>query len=104
MIAAPDYPNLRSWGRDLAIFGDFASRELNRINRLDGAKRGLRRVVPTLGIFWERRVGLIWAHVSAPHHDTQRRQGSSLLASCAQRASLFRSVGAAMAQNVRTQL
>jgi hypothetical protein len=39
----------------LAILRDFASRDLNRINRLGVAKIGFGRVVPTLGIFWKRR-------------------------------------------------
>jgi pimeloyl-ACP methyl ester carboxylesterase len=69
-----------------AGFGDFARSRVSRIKGLSGARRRFGRVVATLGIFWRRRVGLIWAHVSAPHDSQEGWEGSPLLVLGAQRA------------------
>ena len=74
----------------LAQFGDsfcdFAQCDVSRIKGLSGAHGRFGRVVATLGIFRRRRVGLIVAHVSAPHDSQEGREGSPLLVSGAQRS------------------
>ena len=64
----------------------FTRSGVSRIKGLWSADGGFGHVVPTLGIFWKRRVGFDWAHVPAPHNDTEGREGSPLLAARAQRA------------------
>src|SRR6266702_2153714 len=66
-------------------FCDFAQARVSLIKGLGGAKERFERVVPTLGIFFRCRGGLM-AHVPSPHDSQERWKGSLLLAPGAQRA------------------